>query len=577
MDPVLSTLEQSTRAAIVASAAARDSSGTWKCDGLSPAQPFLASLDDGIYTFYDLLLCDATQEFPICEIDALTRCYKKQPLNLDKPVKIFDLCAGIGGFSIGSKPVGFETVLLWDHNPLACQLLRQNFDVPVVEGSVADLHLIKSAHGFRDDSILQITGGFPRQPYSNQGDQCGLGDTRSQVLFDLLRMAWLLQAEMILLECVASILRFPPAISVLDEFAMLHNMQIQRFTLSLKQQWPTNRDRFWCVMTAESLPSIYIPPWDFGTPFRCLGDVIPFDAFWPMHDEDDLSWDELELSMYLNSSFGNDKRVLSPTDTLPTALHSWGNVGRACPCECRTMPFSIDRLRQGGARGFGLTAASTGKLRHFHPEEALLLHTVPLNYSLQIPVRAGLCMIGQLAAPLQVLWIQSHIAATLEQSHRGLTSIHPHENLRGFQQYLLSQCQERWITKSMHLPRSLTLTDAYDVEWHVHVHSPVTVGQLRLAEQQLTTAGLKLQVETSRGPLPDHSFMHSGIRYTLTPMSQDTIVDLHDEIFTDLRDQTLWQVQMWMLDLANPAPGDTSTLDPASCAGNEMLAQPDTT
>ena len=554
MDPVLSTLEQGTRVAMVAIIEASDSAGIWKCEGLSPVQSFLTkghgSLDDGIYTFYDLLLSDTTQCFPICEIDDLTRYYKKSNLDFDKPVKVFDLCAGIGGFSMGTKPVGFETVLLWDHNPLACQLLRQNFDVPVVEGSVADMRLIKSAHGFRDDSILQITGGFPCQPYSNQGDQCGLGDTRSQVLFDLLRMAWLLQAEMILMECVASILRFPPAISVLEEFAKLHNMQIQHFTLNLKQQWPTNRDRFWCVMTTGCLPQISIPPWDLGTPFQCLGDVMPFDALWPMHDEDDLCWDDLEMYLYLNPNFGNDKRILSPTDTLPTALHSWGNVGRACPCECRSMPFSIDRLRQGGARGFGLTAASTGKPRHFHPEEALLLHTVPLTYSLQVPVRAGLCMIGQLAAPLQVLWIQSHIAAQLELSHRGLTSINPRENIRGFQQYLLSQCQERWITKSMHIPRSLTLTDESDIAWSVQVKSPVTAGQIRLAEQQMSSAGLKLQIETSRGPLPDHSFMHSGIKYILNPLIQDSDAGSPDEIFNDLGDQTLWQVQTWMLDLA---------------------------
>ena len=166
-------------------------------------------------------------------------------------------------------------------------------------------------------------------------------------------------------------------------------------------------------MIAKDFPAIHIPSWPSTLEYQSLQDIMPLDAMWAPADEQQLQWDEAEMAIYMDPSFGPDQRILRPNDKAPTALHSWGHVTRPCSCGCR-LAFSVQRLQQGGARGFGLVSACTGRCRHLHPFEGALLCTVPGDFCFPMPPRAALCLLGQIAAPLQVLWVQSHILAGLQ-------------------------------------------------------------------------------------------------------------------------------------------------------------------
>lgn len=122
---------------------------------------------------------------------------------------VIEFCGGMGGFSLGSSPVGLHTAAFVEVNSLACEALRANLDSPVIQGDLHDIDTIKRTHAMRPEGPIQVTAGFPCQPFSLQGDRQGMDDSRGTVLYAIFRGAWLLQARALLLECVANVINFP--------------------------------------------------------------------------------------------------------------------------------------------------------------------------------------------------------------------------------------------------------------------------------------------------------------------------------------------------------------------------------
>eukprot|EP00438_Fugacium_kawagutii_P012516 Skav208176 [mRNA] locus=scaffold2530:40584:49536:- [translate_table: standard] len=197
-----------------------------------------------------------------------------------------DFCCGMGGFSLGSQRLGIQTAVFVDPSSLACQAVRANFPGHVIQGDLGDMNTVKQAHAHRKPGHLQVTGGFACQGFSTQGDQNGMADRRSHSLLHILRGAWLLQADDILLECVANVVNFPAAQQVIDDFAEATAMKTSRLVFDLKDQWPARRNRFWCYLTGASLPRVDLKPWTVTSDFVSLGSIMPMDALWPPHEEE---------------------------------------------------------------------------------------------------------------------------------------------------------------------------------------------------------------------------------------------------------------------------------------------------
>ena len=402
---------------------------------------------------------------------------------------------------------------LWALIPLL-SLKPVHFQIPVIHGDVADTRCVRALHAMKPQGFVQVTGGFPCQPYSRQGDMRGLQDGRGQVLPAIMRSAWLLQANAVLLECVDNVMRFEDIQTLLDEYATQANFHIEKLVFDLQAQWPVRRRRFWCLMHQNPLPALQLRPWSQCNQCRTLGSVMPFDAQWTDDHEQDLMWTHQEKSIYFDANFGNDLRVLQPDHQAPTMLHSWANVFTACPCGCRSWPLSNHRLQQGGARGFGLVSSKTLQVRHLHPEEGALLCTVPLQYRFPEPPRAALCLLGQIAAPLQVLWIQAQFLTHLHEHHWIDTCIDPIQAVMDFKYGLIHQCAQRWILISMDLPRTLGVTFEGTTST-IRVHTPVTAGDVERAETTLIGDGYYVILTLHSCRLPSWCQLHEGVPYQL--------------------------------------------------------------
>eukprot|EP00438_Fugacium_kawagutii_P004592 Skav228983 [mRNA] locus=scaffold127:31096:34704:+ [translate_table: standard] len=310
MDPIVADLHPGCVFSLVARIGDSLSGDIVTCQGLWPVQEFTlrcsSALAAGTYTFYDLV---------------------KLPQD---GFSLIDVCSGIGGFTIGSQPVGFHTGVFVDHNDLACSVLLANFDVPVVHGDISLMWIVKKVHSYRPQGHVQLTAGFPCQPFSRQGDGRGLRDSRGGVLPAILRAAWLLDVQSILLECVANVVNFQEAQDLLDSFAVDTRMSISKLVFDLCFQWPMRRQRFWCLFMDSSLPQVNLYPWPKTSEFGSLGTIMPLDALWDWDDESELVWSDEEKMLFFDMAFGADRRILTPDGVAATVLHSWGNTMSLC-------------------------------------------------------------------------------------------------------------------------------------------------------------------------------------------------------------------------------------------------------
>ena len=88
-------------------------------------------------------------------------------------MKVLDLFAGIGGFSLGFESTGyFKTIAFVEKDEFCQKVLRKNFKNIPIESEVRDVK------GERYKNTDVITAGFPCQPFSIAGKRKGTMDDR---------------------------------------------------------------------------------------------------------------------------------------------------------------------------------------------------------------------------------------------------------------------------------------------------------------------------------------------------------------------------------------------------------------
>jgi DNA (cytosine-5)-methyltransferase 1 len=120
-------------------------------------------------------------------------------------MKVLDLFAGIGGFTIGLERAGFETVAFCEIEPYAQKVLKKNWsEVPIYD----DVRTITAERLASDGiGVDVITGGFPCQDISVSGNQAGIQDgTRSGLWSECARLLGDIRPRYAIFENVTNLL-----------------------------------------------------------------------------------------------------------------------------------------------------------------------------------------------------------------------------------------------------------------------------------------------------------------------------------------------------------------------------------
>ena len=123
---------------------------------------------------------------------------------MTQPLKVLDLFAGIGGFSLGlERTGGFETVAFCEIDKYCQKILAKHWpDVPVY----SDVRLLD---GSMFSNVDVIVGGFPCQDIAVAGRQAGIEGKRSGLWDDLCRLIGEIRPQYAIVENVSNLLNGP--------------------------------------------------------------------------------------------------------------------------------------------------------------------------------------------------------------------------------------------------------------------------------------------------------------------------------------------------------------------------------
>ena len=404
-------------------------------------------LEDGFvgFTLFDVSL---KQQYP-CPVLSPT----KQTVVLghrrptwDALLTTIDLCSGFGGLSQGSIAAGMDVAVSVDMNPKMLDLhgkVHQSHKVCGDFGLKSTLiEIWKHAHG-----AAVVTSGFSCQPYSKLGDGRGQEDSRSECLTKTLEAAFYLNAQVIVLECVAPAAQDSFVKAELDRFMRNTGFHCSQTDLKLESVWPCRRHRAWWVLTAPDIGPLKLTPWSPILNVSEVQHVIPSLLPWADGDEHALALDEVEMDAFGVNSGSHARYMLNEKGQCPCALHAWGSQTRACPCGCRQRGFATARLEAKGLHGCLARSAplknGTTLIRHLHPNEVMGLNTMDPVLDFGPDVRLTLSAAGQIACPAQALWILSFVIAryaelTLHQA------FDPNAQIQAYRAWLLMRCRQVW-------------------------------------------------------------------------------------------------------------------------------------
>ena len=464
------------------------------------------------FTAYDLLV---TKVDPLCLlVDEVSWIVPRSTPTTMAPW-VIEVCACSGAMGLGPMFMGANVLASFELNDLAIDHLRRNKHGMVFQGDLTNDADIRAFHALIHDKHYGLLAGFPCQPFSVQGRQRGHDDPRSLVYWAVLRAMALLGAEYGLLECVTQAATDPVIQAGLQAFVEVMQWQSQQTILELSQQWAMHRRRWWAALLSCDWPTSPIPSWSTTSSQITIGHVLPAWGEWSEFDERDLQLSMMELQAYTNPCYGKEPRLLTGFDVGPTVLHSYGSALYSCPCKCRSAGFSPSTLASRGLRGVFVVSETTGQARYLHPHELSVLLSIPLTVSWGPSPRKALCLLGQCAAPLQSLWMFSHMVKAAALKYPDVRHIHPGSVIAKYKAELMRQIAQSFPSAKYQGPQCLQLRGSDGHVLHIVKEGLITAGSLLMAERinlQWGQIGRCYEQDLS---LDEDAILNPGTEYSL--------------------------------------------------------------
>ena len=361
---------------------------------------------------------------------------------------VVEFCSGMGVGTHGLRAAGFSVVCAVDSNPLFSQAFEDlHPGTPTVVGSVGLSATVARVHSIHPRPTT-IAAGFSCQPFSMGGAMQGALDSRSQCLPEVLNAAFLLQCTALVLECVPNAGTNRMVQDVIQTFCKECKYVYSEVNLKLDDVWVSRRDRWWAVLTPLALGKCPLKAFvDMSYP-SVVRHVLPEPLFFPRQDLLQLSLSIEEQKVFARHCPNAHSMMLSLGTTAPTALHSWGSQASACHCLRRSQGFSTATLQDKGLYGIllpldlhelgvQLPCADFAAVRHPHPTEVALLNGLVPPDAWPSDLRLVLAGLGQMAAPLHMLWVGSQLQAFFDRFHRGTTQVCPNSLLDDYRAKVL--------------------------------------------------------------------------------------------------------------------------------------------
>jgi len=219
-------------------------------------------------------------------------------------IRILDLFARIGGFSLGLERTGyFETAAFCEIEPYCREILKQHWSgVPIYE----DITTARFT-----ESVDLVTAGFPCQDISYAGLGAGLTGARSGLYWNILRTLRMVGRKPLLLENVAGLLT-----------RGLGTVSGSLAEIGYDSEWhcipasavgaPHPRDRIWLIAYPDTFR-----PWGSGRQQRSEKEIL-FKKLPALLRRRDWQWNELP-----------EPRICRSDDGIPNRTHRLKALGNA--------------------------------------------------------------------------------------------------------------------------------------------------------------------------------------------------------------------------------------------------------
>ena len=412
------------------------------------------------FTIFNAVL---KQQYPVPMITTAkdTHILGHRKPSWDALMSVVDLCAGFGGLAQGATASGFSVQVAVDQNPKMIELYTKASEAHVICGDIGSHDVVREI--WRHSSgAATVTSGFSCQPFSKLGDGKSQDDTRANCLTKTLETAFYLQAQLIILECVAPAAQDSFVKGEIDHFTKSTGFFCTQTELRLDHIWPCRCHRSWWVLSAPYIGPVELKPWPPLASIQEVQQVIPEIRLWAHDDEMQLSLDDVEIQAFGVADECHSKYLLNGKSKAPCALHAWGSQTRACPCGCRKYGFTQSRLENKGLHGCLVRSASfpdgTSVIRHVHPNEAMGLNTFDPVIDFGTDVRLTLSAVGQLACPAQALWILGSVLEKID-AMKQVQTFSASSQIQAYRAWLLTRCRQVWpvVQETIHDPKLLDL------------------------------------------------------------------------------------------------------------------------
>lgn len=435
-----------------------DGMGPHFCNAVGYSKPFHlvgVQIQDGhFFTVVDARVCEVGDCVTI-GIDEGTLIWPHTVASQQQVFSCIELCSGAGFTLEGIKASGFHPLASVESNDKFRELHSAIHDSPFICCDIGSIGALKTVFELHAEGS-SVMAGINCQPYSVAGDKRKELDQRASSLPKALSFAWLIGAQVVVLECTPLAMSDEFVQHSIRDFAYQANMTIQQQVLRLGSCWASRRDRWWCVMAKRYFSFPPIPELPVMHQFQKVSQIMPYVKHWP---DDEVA--QLVLSLYEHGKFidyggGLEPHFLDMNSQMATALHAWGNQIYPCKCGCR-VGFSEERLRSKGLHGQlipgGDLIERMGTMipccRHLHPKEVMLLCCSNPLRDVSGDMRLALAAAGQMASPLHAVWVFGHIRRQLQISFASSPVVDPMALLCDWQSSVLQARDLVWPTVPM--------------------------------------------------------------------------------------------------------------------------------